>query len=128
MLTAHNPTGMAWRGLSQGVCLKGSGIFVSSGQVGLAADGDIETSSMRAQVVAMFEAVKNALAEAGLGFENVARTTCYARSFDPEFMATFKEVRAQYYNMDCPPASVMVQAGLYDNRLWAEMEVIAVIP
>lgn len=128
MLTAVNPPEAKWPGLSQGMVLKGSGIFVSGGHCGLDASGDPITTSVEAQIVAMFENLKKTLAEAGIGFEHVARTTCFVRKFDPELLKTIKEVRGRYYNQECPPASVMVQAGLYDEALHAEIEVIAVVP
>jgi enamine deaminase RidA (YjgF/YER057c/UK114 family) len=108
--------------------IKGSGFFVTGGHVGLDTKGEIVTSSMREQIEAMFEGLKKTLAGADLGFEHVARTTCFVREFSPELLSTIKEVRSRYYNMDCPPASVMVQAGLYDERLWAEVEIIAIVP
>lgn len=127
-LTAVNPPGAAWPGLSQGVILKGSASFVTTGHVGTDADGGPVTSSVEDQVVALFENIKTTLAIAGLGFEHVARMTSYVKSFDPEFMKVFRSVRSRYLNQDCPPASVMVQAGLYDDRLLVESEIIAVIP
>lgn len=128
MLTAVNPPAAKWPGLSQGMVLKGNGIFVSGGHCGLNASGEPVTTSLEDQIVAMFEGLKRTLAEAGLGFEHVARTTCYVKEFQPELQKTIKEVRARYYNGECPPASVMVQARLYDERLYAEIEVIAVVP
>ncbi|ACI59657.1 Endoribonuclease L-PSP (plasmid) [Rhizobium leguminosarum bv. trifolii WSM2304] len=128
MLKALNPPQANWPGLSQGMLIKGSGYFVSGGHCGLDDSGEPVTSSMEEQIVAMFEGLKRTLAEAGLGFEHVARTTCFVREFSPELLRTIKEVRARYYNSDCPPASVMVQAGLYDPKLFAEIEVIAAVP
>lgn len=128
MLTVVNPPEAKWPGLSQGMVLKGNGIFVSGGHCGLDASGEPVTTSLEDQIVAMFEGLKRTLAEAGLSFQHVARTTCFVKEFRPELLATIKEVRARYYNGDCPPASVMVQAGLYDERLYAEIEVIAVVP
>lgn len=128
MLTAVNPPEAKWPGLSQGMVIKGNGFFVSGGHCGLDPAGEPVTTSVEDQIVAMFEGLKRTLAEAGLGFEHVARTTCYVREFSPELLKTIKEVRARYYNHECPPASVMVQAGLYDQRLHAEVEVIAVVP
>ena len=87
-----------------------------------------EVVEVEDQVVALFENLKRTLAEAGLGFAHVARMTSYIKSYDPEFMATFRAVRLRYFNADCPPASVMVQAGLYDDRLLVESEVIAIAP
>ena len=128
MLTAVNPPEAKWPGLSQGMVIKGGGFFVSGGHCGLGASGEPITTSVEDQIVAMFESLKRTLAEAGLGFEHVARTTCFVREFSPELLKTIKEVRARYYDQECPPASVMIQAGLYDQRLHAEIEVIAVVP
>jgi 2-iminobutanoate/2-iminopropanoate deaminase len=72
--------------------------------------------------------LKTTLNCAGLGFEHVARMTSYIKSYDPEFMATFRAVRLRYFDPTRPPASVMVQAGLYDERLLVESEVIAIAP
>jgi 2-iminobutanoate/2-iminopropanoate deaminase len=127
-LVPVNPPGAGWPGVSEGMIARGSGVFVSTGHVGTGADGEPVTASAEAQVVALFENLKATLAVAGLGFDHVARMTSYVKSFDPEFMKTFRAVRARYLNQDCPPASVMVQAGLYDDRLLVESEVIAIVP
>jgi len=128
MLTAVNPPGSAWPGVSQGVILKGSGVFVSTGHVGTSADGEIVVSSPEDQIVALFENLKATLTAADLDFANVARMTCYVNSFDDATMATLRSVRARYWNQECPPSSVIVQAVLYDPRLLVEAEVLAVVP
>ncbi|MGO6883002.1 RidA family protein [Rhizobium ruizarguesonis] len=128
MLTAVNPPGSSWPGVSQGVVLRGSGVFVSTGHVGTDAAGEIVTSTAEAQIVALFENLKATLSAAGLGFSNVARMTCYVNSFDDDVMATLRSVRARYWNQECPPSSVIVQAVLYDPRLLVEAEVLAVVP
>ncbi len=127
-LTAVNPPGAAWPGLSQGVIAKGAGLFVTTGHVGTDAAGEPVTSSVEDQIVALFENIKKTLDAAGLGFEHVARMTNYVKSFDPEFLATFRAVRTRYLNQDVPPAGVMVQGGLYDERLLVESEIIAIVP
>lgn len=127
-LTAVNPPGQAWPGVSMGVLDKASGVFVSTGHVGTGPDGEPVTTSAEDQVVALFENLKVTLAAAGLAFGDVARMTSYIKSYDPEFMAAFRAVRLRYFDPECPPASVMVQAGLYDDRLLVEAEVIAIAP
>lgn len=127
-LTAHNPQGASWPGVSLGIAMKGSGVLVTTGHVGTDASGVPVTSSAENQIVALFENIGATLAAAGLGFQHVARITSYIKSFDPEFMAAYRAVRSRYLNQACPPASVVVQAGLYDDRLLVESEVIAVIP
>lgn len=125
MLQAVNPPETNWPGLSQGVVIKGSGIFVSGGHVGTDAKGNPVTSSMEDQIVAMFESLGRTLRAAGLEYSDIARATYYVREFTPELLATIKDVRKRYYDQSCPPASVMVQAGLYDPVFHAEVEVIA---
>lgn len=127
-LEAINPPGAAWPGVSQGVIGRGVGLFVSTGHVGTDAAGEPVTASAEAQVTALFENLKATLVAANLGFEHVMRLTSYVQSFDPEFMEAFRSVRARYLPQDRPPASVMVQAGLFDQRLLVETELIAMIP
>lgn len=127
-LSAVNPPGAVWPGVSMAVIDQQRGVLVSTGHVGTGPDGDPVTTSVEDQVVALFENLKKTLETAGLGFENVARMTSYIKSYDPDFMATFRSVRLRYFNPTCPPASVMVQAGLYDDRLLLEAEVIAIAP
>jgi hypothetical protein len=97
------------------------GVLVSTGHVGTGPDGEPVTSFGRGSGRCP---VREPQADAGRsrpGFEHVARMTSYIKSYDPEFMATFRAVRLRYFNADCPPASVMVQAGLYDDRLLVEV-------
>ncbi|KQR77691.1 hypothetical protein ASG25_05145 [Rhizobium sp. Leaf384] len=128
MLKAVNAPGQGWPGLSQGVVMKGSGVFVSTGHVGTDASGEPIVSSVEAQVVAVFENLKATLAAADLDYSHVARMTCFVANFEPETLAAIRKVRANYWNAACPPSSVMVQAALYDPRLVLEAEVIAVVP
>ncbi len=128
MLKAVNAPGAGWPGLSQGVVMKGSGVFVSTGHVGTDASGEPIVSSLEDQVVAVFENLKATLAAADLDYSHVARMTCFVSNFEPETLAAIRKVRANYWSAECPPSSVMVQAALYDPRLVLEAEVIAVVP
>ena len=127
-LVPANPEGAAWPGVSMGVTVTGSGLFLTTGHTGTDAQGEPVTSSTEDQIVALFENLKATLASAGLGFEHVAQIKAYVKSFDPDFMATYRTVRTRYLNQSCPPTSVAVQAGLYDDRLLIEAELIAVVP
>jgi len=128
MLTPVNLPDAAWPGVSQGMIINGRGMFVSTGHVGTDESGEIVTESLEAQVVAMFESLKRTLAAAGLGFGHVARMTTYVADLNPDTIGTVRPVRARYLNQACPPASIMVAAGLYDPRVKVEAEVIAVVP
>ena len=120
-LVPANPEGAAWPGVSMGVAVTGKGLFLTTGHTGTDARGEPVTTSMEDQLVALFENLKATLAAAGLGFEHGAQIKAYLKS-------TYRTVRARYFNQTCPPASVAVQAGLYDDRLLIEAELIAVIP
>ncbi|RUU69482.1 RidA family protein [Mesorhizobium sp. M2C.T.Ca.TU.009.01.2.1] len=127
-LVPANPEGAAWPGVSMGLAVTGSGLFLTTGHTGTDAQGEPVTTSAEDQVVALFENFKATLASAGLGFEHVAQIKAYLKSFDPDFMSTYRAVRSRYLNQSCPPTSVAVQAGLYDDRLLIEAELVAVIP
>ena len=120
--------GGRWPGVSMGLAVTGSGLFLTTGHTGTDPQGEPVTTSAEDQVVALFENLRATLASAGLGFEHVAQIKAYLKSFDPDFMSTYRAVRARYLNQSCPPTSVAVQAGLYDDRLLIEAEVVAVVP
>lgn len=127
MLSPINPPKSNWPGVSQAVMGEGK-VVVTTGHVGVDETGEPITSSVEDQVVAVFESMAATLGAAGLGFDHVARVTSYVKSYDSEFMDTFRAVRNRYLNQDCPPASVMVQAGLIDDRFLVECEFIAIAP
>lgn len=127
-LVPANPEGPAWPGVSMGMAATGSGLFLTTGHTGTDAHGEPVTTSAEDQVVALFENLKATLASAGLGFEHVAQIKAYLKSFDPDFMSTYRIVRARYLSQSCPPTSVAVQAGLHDDRLLIEAELVAVMP
>lgn len=127
-LVPVNPPGAAWPGVSMAVVDRDRGVLVSTGHTGTGPDGEPITSSVEDQVVALFENLKATLSAAGLDFSHVARMTSYVKSFDPALLAISRAVRQRYLSPGCPPASVMVQAGLYDERLLVEAEVIAIVP
>ena len=56
MLEAVNPPGVVWPGVSTAVKVQGSGFLVSSGHVGADEKGEIVTTSLEDQIVALFEA------------------------------------------------------------------------
>jgi enamine deaminase RidA (YjgF/YER057c/UK114 family) len=109
--------------------LQGKGIFVSSGHVPMDEAGNLITGDFESQVVAVFEGLKRTLTAAGLTFEHVARTVTYVTDYEPSMIDIFKAVRARYYKMDKPPASVLIAAAaLYDPRIRLEVEIMAVVP
>ncbi len=129
MLVPVDPPDRKWPGISQGVILKGNGIFLSSGHVALDENGEPLEADFEAQVTAVFESIGSTLKSAGLGFESVARLVTYVTGYEPSMVDTIRRVRRRYLSQDRPPASVLVAAAaLYDPRLRIEVEVIAVVP
>mgnify|MGYP003613480606 CR=1 FL=1 len=63
-LSALNPPGAKWPGVSMAVIDRQRGVLVSTGHVGTGPDGNPVTSSVEDQVVALFENLKRTLAEA----------------------------------------------------------------
>ncbi|MDE3761435.1 RidA family protein [Sinorhizobium meliloti] len=114
---------------SQGMILKGGGTFVSSGHVGLDEKGELVTSSLEDQVVAVFESLRRTLNAAGLGFEHVARISYYVTDLDAEIMQIIRKVRCAYLSTDHPPASTAIGISvLPDAGARVEVEVVAVVP
>ncbi len=129
MLVTVNPPNSAWPGVSQGVVLQGKGVFLTSGHVPLAENGELVTGDFEPQVVAVYEGIGRTLQAAGLTFEHVARIVTYVTNYEPSMIDTIRKVRSRYLSKDHPPASVLVAAAaLYDPRIRIEAEVIAVVP
>jgi 2-iminobutanoate/2-iminopropanoate deaminase len=129
MLTAVNPPNASWPGISQGVILQGKGIFMSSGHVPMDEQGNLVTGDFESQVIAVFESLKRTLRAAGLTFESVARVVTYVTDYEPSMVDVIRKVRSRYYNLEKPPASVLIAAAaLYDPRIKLEVEIVAVLP
>ncbi|WP_158792987.1 RidA family protein [Granulicella sp. L60] len=101
-------------------------MLFASGQVGLdPATGQMVTGGVTEQTVRVLENVKAVLAAAGLGFQNVLKTTVYLKSMGD--FAAMNEVYARYLAPEgvVPPArSTVAVAGLPKDAL-VEIEVIA---
>ncbi len=101
----------------------GKMVFIS-GQGGTDATGKLpEDFSSQAQNT--FENIGKCLALAGARFEDIVKINYFVT--DMASTAELRKVRARYLNMERPPASTLVQAGLGKGML-LEVEAIAVIP
>lgn len=128
MLTALNPPGASFPGISQAVIIRGSGVLFSSGMVPVDETGNVVEGDFEAQVSAVYENIGKTLKAAGLGFESIARLVTYVTNYDPAMVATIREVRSRYLSKDIPPAGVLVAAAaLYDPRVRIEVEFVAVV-
>lgn len=129
MLTAYNPPGQAWPGVSQAVGIKGSGVLVTSGIVALDEAGNVVEGDFESQVEAVYRNIEKVLKAAGLGFESIARITTYVTNYDPSMVPVIRKVRGRYLSKNCPPASVVIGvAALYDPKLRIEVEIVAAMP
>jgi len=70
----------------------------------------------------MFANIKAVLAEAGLGFENVIKTTVFMT--DLSQFGTFNGIYAEYFPVD-PPARSCVEVSALPKGALVECEVIA---
>jgi 2-iminobutanoate/2-iminopropanoate deaminase len=128
-LTTINPPGVSWPGVSQGVMIKGSGVFLSSGIVPVDEAGNLVDGDFEAQVIAVYEGIGRLLRAAGLGFESIGRLVTYVTEFDPSMLLIIRKVRGRYLSQDAPPAGVLIAAAaLYDPRVRIEVEFIAIVP
>ena len=101
-------------------------IVYIAGQLGLKPDGKI-AGDFRAQAVQAFENMKNALAAAGAGFDDVVKLNNYLVDIKSN-LPIYREVRDKYVNTKTPPASttVGVPALARDDALY-EVEAIVLL-
>ncbi len=101
----------------------GKMIFVS-GRGGTGADGKMP-HDFSEQARNTFEDLKRCLALAGAGFKDVVKINYYIT--DMSHTSELRRIRAQYLDMEHPPAATLVQVGLAPELL-LEVEAIAIIP
>ncbi len=100
-----------------------------SGQVAVDAKGEVVgKGDLRAQTVQAFENLKIALTAAGATFRDVVMSRIFVVGLKPELVAIIREVRAQYFDRDHPPASTLVGVETLVGKDWLiEIEVTAVV-
>jgi enamine deaminase RidA (YjgF/YER057c/UK114 family) len=99
-----------------------------SGQVALDAEGRlVGAGDMRAQAQQVFANLKAALESVGADFSAVVKLTYFI--VDITQMPLVRAARAQYMNMENPPASSAFEVrSLVREDLLIEIEAIAVVP
>jgi enamine deaminase RidA (YjgF/YER057c/UK114 family) len=97
-------------------------IFIS-GQGGTR-DGKLP-EDFASQAANTFENIRKCLAMAGAKFEDVVKINYYVT--DLKYTADLRRIRANYLNMNAPPAATLVQVGLGAGML-LEVEAIAIVP
>jgi enamine deaminase RidA (YjgF/YER057c/UK114 family) len=101
----------------------GKMIFIS-GRGGAAKDGTMP-ASFADQATNTFEDLKRCLAMAGATFKDVVKINYFIK--DLSNTGELRRIRANYLNMDAPPAATLVQAGLGDG-MQLEVEAVAIVP
>jgi len=101
----------------------GRTIYVS-GTGGSAPDGSMP-ADFASQAKNTFENIGRALKLAGASFKDVVKINYFVT--DMNNTQELRRIRAEYLNMDAPPAATLVQAGL-GKGLLLEVEAIAIVP
>ena len=101
----------------------GRTIYIS-GRAGAAKDGTMPRD-FATQAKNTFEDLKRCLALGGATFHDVVKINYFVT--DLKNTAELRRIRAEYLNMEAPPAATLVQAGLGEGLL-LEVEAIAVVP
>jgi len=103
-----NPAGIAPpTGYTHVVTTDAPKLVFISGQIGIDAQGKIQ-EGLRAQTIQVFENIKTALSSVGATFDDVVKVTYLIVNFKAEDRVLVREIRAQYFNADHPPASTLI--------------------
>jgi 2-iminobutanoate/2-iminopropanoate deaminase len=98
----------------------------ASGQVGLdPVTGQIVEGGVEAQTVRVFENISAVLAEAGLGFEHVVKTTVFLKNMGD--FAAMNAIYAKYLAPEgvVPPARSTVAVAALPKDALVEVEIVA---
>ncbi|HEX2093202.1 MAG TPA: RidA family protein [Longimicrobiaceae bacterium] len=118
------------RGYANGVAARGRTVFVA-GQIGWdPATGEFGSDDFAAQAGQALRNVAAVLAEAGAGPRHVVRMTWFITD-RAAYLASTRELGAAYrevFGRHFPAMSVVVVAGLLEERARVEIEATAVIP
>ena len=99
-----------------------NGFVFASGQIPLnPATGEVEGTTIEAQAEQVMKNVGAILKEAGVGFENVVKTTCFLAEMTD--FAAFNSVYEKYFTGK--PARSCVAVKQLPKNVLVEMEVIA---
>jgi enamine deaminase RidA (YjgF/YER057c/UK114 family) len=117
------------RGYADGVAAEGRLVFVA-GQVGWNAERQFETDDFVGQVEQALANVVTVLHTAGAGPEHLVRMTWYVTD-KAAYVARQKEIGQAYrrtVGRHYPAMTLLVVAGLLEDRALVEIEATAVLP
>jgi 2-iminobutanoate/2-iminopropanoate deaminase len=99
-------------------------MMFASGQIPInPEDGQIVEGDITQQATQVMKNISAILEAAGIGFENVIKTTCFLKNMDD--FAAFNEVYAKYFTGK--PARSCVAAQKLPKDVLCEVEIIAII-
>lgn len=107
---------------SQGIIA--NGLFYSSGQIPLTAEGQLVEGDITAQTNQVFKNLKAVLDAAGLTLNNVVKTTVFLK--DMNDFVPMNEAYANHFG-DHKPARSAVEVARLPKDVKVEIEVIAVV-
>lgn len=107
---------------SQAIRAEGKFLFCS-GQIPLTPSGELIQDDVKVQAEQCMKNIEGVLAEAGLNFSNVVKTTIFLSSMD--HFAAVNEVYGAAFDSNPPARSTVAVAGLPKN-VDVEIEVLAV--
>lgn len=117
------------RGYANGIAAAGRTIFVA-GQVGWNARGEFESDDFVVQLEQALNNVVAVLQAGGAGPEHLARLTWYVTD-KREYVSRAQEVGEVYRRVigrNFPAMTLVVVAGLLEDRALVEIEATAVLP
>jgi 2-iminobutanoate/2-iminopropanoate deaminase len=103
--------------------VKAGGFLFCSGQIAIdPKNNQVMTGPVEEQAKQVLENIRAVLEKAGLGFQNVVKTTIFLANMDD--FATVNEVYARYFSEQPPARSTIAVAGL-PKGVHVEIEVLA---
>ncbi|HSP11220.1 MAG TPA: RidA family protein [Salegentibacter sp.] len=104
--------------------MSGNMLFIS-GQIAInPATGELEISELKRETTLVMENLKAILTEAGLGFENVIKTSIFIS--DMNNFAQINEVYGKYFDAETAPARETVEVANLPKFVNVEISAIAV--
>jgi 2-iminobutanoate/2-iminopropanoate deaminase len=107
---------------SQAIRAEGRMLFLS-GQISLTPSGEMVMGDVKTQTTQVMTNIQGVLAEAGLTFANIVKTTIFLSSMD--HFADVNTVYGSYFETDPPARSTVAVAGL-PRGVDVEIEAIAI--
>lgn len=104
-------------------CVKAGNFVFTSGQIGLIPETGVLAQGIAAQTEQVLKNLGAVLAEVGLTYTDVIKTTVFLDSMDD--FAVVNEIYAKYFTEDAPARSCVEVAALPKEAL-VEIEVVAV--